>query len=136
MNAAFAGQATFGASGGTSAAAPESAAAWAIVLQACKASSACATATGAHPWRLGDPKALLYAIYAKQSQYATTFYDVLAGSNDDYSNPCAGNPSCSTPPPAYYAGYPSGAGYDLVTGLGVPFVGHLINAVVTGQNVP
>ncbi|HEY9181220.1 MAG TPA: S8 family serine peptidase, partial [Candidatus Baltobacteraceae bacterium] len=135
MNAAFRGQTGFGAAGGTSASAPEMAAAWAVVLQACKASAACETAGGAHPWRLGDPKGILYGIYAKPAQYASAIYDVLAGSNGDYSNPCAGDPSCATPTPAYYDGYPSGPGYDLVTGLGVPFVGHLINAVVTGQNV-
>lgn len=119
----------YGASGGTSASAPEMAAAWSVVLQACKASSACATAGGAHPWRLGNPDGLFYQIYAKPAQYAATFYDVLAGSNDDSS-------VYPTPGPNYYPGYNAGPGYDLVTGTGVPFVGHLINAVVTGQNVP
>jgi subtilase family serine protease len=115
-------------SGGTSAAAPEMAAAWAVVLQACKA-SACASATGTHPWRLGDPKALLYGIYGKSSTYASTFYDAVAGNNGDLSN-------YPSPGPNYYGGYGAGTGFDLVTGMGVPFVGHLINAVVTGENVP
>jgi kumamolisin len=118
------------ASGGTSAAAPEMTAVWAVVLQACKASASCATATGAHPWRLGNPNALLYGMYSKPSQYSSTFYDVVAGNNGDTSvYPSPG-------PLQYYPGYESGTGYDLVTGVGVPFVGHLINAVVTGQNVP
>ena len=116
------------ASGGTSASAPEMASEWAVVLQACKASSACATASGPHPWRLGNPDALLYRVYANSGQYGSTFYDVRAGSNGDQSV----DPS----PGAFYAGYGAGPGYDLVTGLGVPFVGHLINAVVAGQNVP
>lgn len=120
---------SYGASGGTSAAAPEMAAAWGIVLQACKATPACASAGGAHPWRLGNPNALFYQISAKPAQYASTFYDVLAGSNDDGS-------VYPSPGPNYYPGYHSGTGYDLVTGNGVPFVGHLINAVVSGQNVP
>lgn len=116
--------------GGTSAAAPEMAAAWAVVLQACKASSSCATASGAHPWRLGNPNGLFYGIYSKSPQYSTTFYDVLAGNNGDTSvYPSPG-------PVNYYSGYNAGAGYDLVTGVGVPFVGHLINAVISGQNVP
>jgi hypothetical protein len=106
------------------------AAAWAIVLQACKASSTCATATGAHSWRLGNPNALVYQIYANRGRYASTLYDVLAGENGDTSGYQGG------PLVTYYPGYQAGTGYDLVTGLGVPFVGHLINAVVSGQNVP
>jgi len=137
VNAAYPSSTELFPVGGTSAAAPEMAAAWAVVLQSCKASSACATATGAHPWRLGDPKALFYTIYAKPSTYGATFYDVLAGNNGNYSDPCLGLPQpCTTPTPTYYGGYNAGTGYDMVTGVGVPFVGHLINAVVSGQNVP
>ncbi|MEO6912596.1 MAG: protease pro-enzyme activation domain-containing protein, partial [Candidatus Baltobacteraceae bacterium] len=77
LNAAFGAQA--GASGGTSASAPEAAAMWALVLQACKATASCATATGGHPYRLGDPKALIYAIYG--TKYAST----------------SGNPAAFTP---------------------------------------
>lgn len=117
------------AAGGTSASAPEMAALWAVVLQACKASPACATAGGTHPWRLGNPNALLYGIYAKPTVYAQTFYDVVAGSNGDVS-------VFPTPGPDFYPGYNAGTGDDLVTGLGVPFAGHLINAVVSGQQVP
>jgi len=111
--------------GGTSAAAPEMAALWAVVLQACKASTACATAGGTHPYRLGNPAGLFYSIYARQSVYASSFFDVVQSEDN-------GNLAGST----LYQGYPAGPGYDLVTGVGVPFAGHLINAVVPGQNVP
>lgn len=137
INAAYPSATELFPVGGTSAAAPEMAAAWAVVLQACKASSACSTATGAHPWRLGDPKALFYTMYGNATTYGTTFYDVLAGNNGNFSDPCATAPQpCATPTPTYYGGYDAGTGYDMVTGVGVPFVGHLINAVVSGQNVP
>lgn len=130
-NAAYPKQAGIGAAGGTSAAAPEMTAAWAIVLQACKVDAKCATAMGAHPWRLGDPKALLYQIYGSTSQYGSTIYDVLAGNNGNFSDPCAATP-CATPTPGqYFPGYSAGKGYDLVTGLGVPFIGHLVNTVVS-----
>jgi kumamolisin len=123
------GSALLGAAGGTSASAPEMAAEWAVVLQACKQNVSCATATGAHPWRLGNPNGLFYGVYGKPQQYAATFYDVLSGNNGDTS-------VYPTPGPNYYPGYNAGTGYDLVTGIGVPFVGHLINAVVAGSNVP
>ena len=115
-----------GASGGTSAAAPEMAAVWAVVLQACKASASCATATGGHPYRLGDAAPLLYSIYNNPTNYASSFYDVVSGSNGAVMG---------TPGP-YFAGFNAGPGYDMVTGVGVPFVGHLIDQVVPGANVP
>ena len=114
-----------GAAGGTSASAPMMAAAWGVVLQACKASSSCATGTGTHPYRLGNPSALFYSIYGNASKYNATFYDVV----NSQTNGTQGGPT-------FYPGYPAGTGYDLVTGLGVPFIGHLINAVVPGQNIP
>lgn len=117
-----------GASGGTSASAPELAAIWGVVLQACKASPACATAGGAHPWRLGNPNPLLYQILGNSSQYAATFYDVVCGSS------CQN--SVVTGTGVLSNGYPAAPGYDLVTGIGVPFTGHLINAIVAGQHVP
>jgi kumamolisin len=131
MNAAYPSQAGIGAVGGTSVAAPEMTAAWAIVLQACKLDAKCSTAAGAHPWRLGDPKPLLYQIYGSASQYGSTIYDVLAGNNGDFSDPCLLGP-CATPTPGQFIpGYNAGKGYDLVTGLGVPFLGHLLDTVVT-----
>jgi len=131
--------ATF-ASGGTSAAAPEAAAEWALVLQACKASSTC-NKGGTTGYRLGNPAPLFYAIYAKNNSlaagpyapsgftpqlgYSQVFYDVVVGGNQAMPPPGGGNP----------AGYTAGPGYDMVTGLGVPFAGHLIDAIV-GGNLP
>ena len=133
-NAAFPSAYSAGAFGGTSVAAPQMAAAWAVVLSACKAIAACsAHGTGAHPYRLGNPNPLLYGIYRGNTTYAapSAFYDVVAGSNGAVTSP--GN--------APSAGFSAGPGYDMVTGIGVPFVGYTINAVVQAQggtnpNVP
>ena len=129
--------------GGTSASAPESAAMWALVLQACKASSSC-NKGGATGYRLGNPNPLIYAIYAKsnplsaaytpagftaQLGYSNVFYDVVVGNNQAVPSPNAPQPA-TTP-----VGYNSGPGYDQVTGVGAPFAGHLIQAV-TGTQVP
>ncbi len=123
-----------GGFGGTSVAAPEAAAMWALVLQACRQSATCsAKGSGLHPYRLGNPNPLFYSQYYAngklQPQYSSTFYDVLFGNN-----------SIETGPPPYFPGNPldpgynSGVGYDLVTGLGVPFAAHLINAILTAEN--
>jgi kumamolisin len=113
--------------GGTSVAAPEMAAMWALVLQACKASASCATAQGAKPYRLGNAAPLLYGLYASGSTilptYAQTFYDVVYG--DNAQNPVAPGPSASPLDP----GYNAGPGYDQVSGIGVPFARALIKAV-------
>jgi subtilase family serine protease len=114
--------------GGTSVAAPQMAAMWALVLEACSKSPTCATAQGAAPYRLGNAAPYFYKIY-NGADYASTFYDVTFGDNGIV--PCQQTGSCGanpTPAPGYYAG----TGYDLVTGLGVPFARHLI-ATVTGQ---
>lgn len=111
--------------GGTSAAAPEMAAAWALVLQACKASSSCATASGTHPYRLGDPTTAIYAVYGGKGTlpYSQSIYDVLYGENQ------ANLPSGSSP--ASVTGCcTAGAGYDMVTGVGVPMIGHFIQSIV------
>lgn len=127
--------------GGTSLAAPESAAMWTLVLQACKASATC-NKGGATGYRLGNPNPLIYAIYAKsnplsaayaptgftpQLGYSNVFYDVLYGNNQAVP----ANPG----PAATPIGYNAGPGYDQVTGVGAPFAGHLIQAV-TGTTVP
>jgi subtilase family serine protease len=127
--------------GGTSASAPASAAMWALVLQACKASSTC-NKGGSTGYRLGNPAPLVYAIYARgnslsgpysapgftaQLGYANVFYDVQWG--DNQAVPVTPGPQ-QTP-----IGYNSGPGYDQVTGVGAPFAGHLIQAV-TGTTVP
>jgi hypothetical protein len=124
--------------GGTSVAAPELAAMWALVLNACATSASCATAKGAKPYRLGNPDPLLYSIYRSSAKYATTFLPVYYGDNalQPY---CSLNPgdstNCPTPEPSGapldpgYSASPSG-GYNRLTGLGVPFARSLIRAVV------
>ncbi|HZZ65796.1 MAG TPA: protease pro-enzyme activation domain-containing protein [Candidatus Baltobacteraceae bacterium] len=127
--------------GGTSVAAPEMAAMWALVLQACKATPACQTGPSAHPYRLGNAAPYLYSIYhgsglvpsasfSPHLPYADVFYDVLYGSNA--MCPATAKPGvCGTPIP----GQNAMTGYDQTTGVGVPYAGHLIQAV-TGQVVP
>ncbi len=122
--------------GGTSVAAPEAAAMWADVLSACKKSATCDVATQPYPdkngvvhhWRLGNPAPSLYAIYKTNLNgftYGTVFYDVLYGVN--YANAPAG-----TSVQLQTGCCAAGKGYDEVTGLGVPFAGHLIDAFVKG----
>ncbi len=132
VNASLGGPETV-AEGGTSVAAPEMAAMWALVLQACKQSSSCsARGTGTHPYRLGDPNGLLYPLYyangTVQPTYASTFYDVVFGNNALVSGPV---PIVG---PSLDPGYNAGVGYDLVTGLGVPFADHLINAILATES--
>jgi subtilase family serine protease len=134
--------------GGTSVSAPEMAAMWALVLQACKQTPACASAGGTHPYRLGNPGPLIYAIYGTvydkaatgpssftpQLSYNQVFFDVIYG--DNAALPPAVGP---TPLPPNATPIPgcclAGPGYDQVTGVGVPFGGHLIQAI-TGKSVP
>jgi subtilase family serine protease len=123
-----------GLGNGTSMAAPMANAQWGLVLAACKASPACSTAKGAKPYRLGNPAPLLYAIYRNAApgklRYKHVFYDVLYGDNQPTL------PTALPSPVPSPAGYMAGPGYDLVTGLGVPFTGHLIDAVVPGAGAP
>jgi hypothetical protein len=115
------------------------AAMWALVLSAeCQKEGNCGSST--HAYRLGNAAPYLYSVYAGQNltggsftphlTYAQTFYDVLYGSN-------AMAPSGQTPSPSAtpIPGYKAMTGYDQVTGVGVPFAGHLIQAI-TGQPVP
>jgi subtilase family serine protease len=107
--------------GGTSVAAPEMAAMWALVLEACKNSSTCSSeGSGSTPYRLGNPNAYLYYQLNSTSNYAATFYDVQFGDN--------ALPSASGT--GFAPGYAAGVGYDLVTGLGVPYARQLIKHVV------
>ena len=123
MNAAFPGQVEVIPVGGTSLAAPQMAAMWALVVQACKSDATCASkGTGAHPYRLGDPAALFYSIYSNAKQYPATFFDVTYGANG--ANNAYGPDG---------VGYAAKQGYDLVTGVGVPLAGHLINTVLTNE---
>jgi pseudomonalisin len=116
-------------SGGTSVAAPQMAAMWAVVLSACRATPSCATAGGAHPYRLGNAGPLLFKVYNDATAYPTTIYDVTFGNNGQAG--CTYNGSCdpNAPQPTPQPGYSAGTGYDNVTGLGVPFARHLIKAV-------
>jgi subtilase family serine protease len=124
--------------GGTSVAAPEMAAMWAVVLDACKNTSVCGNGPSGHSYRLGNAAPYFYSIYAAKNltgasgfsphlPYAQVFYDVVYGSNA-MVNPVS---STATPVPGEIAG----PGYDQTTGVGVPFAGHLIQAI-TGQSVP
>ncbi len=123
VNAAFAGQAALIAVGGTSLAAPQMAAMWALVIQACKSDGTCASkGTGSHPYRLGNPAPMLYSIYSNAKQYPATIFDVIYGANG--ANNVYG--------PAG-TGYSAQKGYDLVTGVGVPLAGHLINTVLSNE---
>jgi kumamolisin len=112
--------------GGTSVAAPQMAAMWALVLQACKQNpSTCGTGSGATPYRLGNPNPLLYKIYTSGSHgvtYAQAFSDVRYGDNTLVSPAPGASPS---PDP----GYTATPGLDLTTGLGVPYGRNLIKAV-------
>ena len=110
-----------GAIGGTSVATPEMAAMWALVLQACKQSAACSShGSGSTPYRLGNPGTYLYEIYQSQALYSATFYDVLFGNNSlPNSNGNGQDP-----------GFNAGTGYDLVTGIGVPYANSLITNVL------
>lgn len=117
--------------GGTSVATPDAAAMWALVLQACNQTASCKTAGGSHPYRLGNPNAYFYKIYADKNAYATTFYDVLYGDNAQLPS-CIEYPYTAgpTPCPSIDPGYQALTGYDLVTGVGVPYARALIHAVV------
>jgi subtilase family serine protease len=129
VNADF-GFANTGAWGGTSVAAPETAAMWALVLSACRQTPACSSAgTGSHPYRLGNAAPIFYRVYNNSAQYPTAFYDVVFGNNGVI--PCAASgASCPTPLPTPEPGFSAGVGYDRTTGIGVPFARHLISAVV------
>jgi kumamolisin len=117
--------------GGTSVAAPEMAAMWALVLQACKQSSTCDRG-GTYGYRLGNPAPLLYSYYGqsglKNPAYKNVFYDIVYGDNAQAPVETGPTPVPSSAP--FSPGYNAKPGYDLVTGLGVPFAYALIKAVV------
>jgi subtilase family serine protease len=129
--------------GGTSVAAPQMAAMWADVLSACKANptaGACPATGGGRYWRLGNAAPYFYAIYhcaatpcsalgsfTPKLAYNQVFYDIVYGDNQ------MTNPTYS--PASPIPGASAGPGYDMVSGVGVPFAGHLINAI-TGLDVP
>jgi subtilase family serine protease len=111
--------------GGTSVAAPEMAAMWALVLNACKVKGTCIPGqTGPKAYRTGLANPFFYLIYTGKAtqSYALTFYDVLYGSNGQ-------QPGGPTPGPTFDPGYNSGTGYDQTTGVGVPFARSLVKAI-------
>jgi subtilase family serine protease len=133
VNIAFPGtQSGFARFGGTSVAAPQMAAMWALVLDACRKTAACvAKGIGAHAYRLGNAAPYFYRIYNDPVLYPTTFLDIVDGNNG--VRPCSvGSPPgpCPNPSPTIDPGFNAGVGYDLTTGIGVPFARHLIKAVV------
>ena len=123
----------FGAAGGTSVAAPEMAAMWALVLDACRQTAACTSkGSGAKPYRMGNAAPAFYTIYNSPTLYPATFLDIVDGNNG--VRPCSVNPGqvgpCPNPSPTIQPGFNAGTGYDLTTGIGVPFGRHLIKSVV------
>ena len=137
--------------GGTSQAAPDMAAMWAVILSACEQVSSCqgpATqpvtdpATGftspAIPrYRLGNPNYLLYPLLASNS-YHTAFYDIVYG--NDAVPPYATQLSASegVPLPAYTVIDPgsvtAGPGYDNASGLGFPLAYSLLKTLIPAAN--
>jgi len=118
--------------GGTSVAAPEAAAMWALVLSACKVHAGCgsASAPSAYSYRLGNPNNYYYPIY-RGANYGKVFYDVLYGANGLPFAPTTPSPGPSaSPEPSFAPGFTAGPGLDLVTGLGVPYARNLIKQVV------
>jgi subtilase family serine protease len=140
-NIAFGGG--FESGGGTSVAAPEAAAMWALVLDACKQTASCvARGTGPHPYRMGNAGPAFYTIYNNAAEYPATFLDIVYGNNGVV--PCLVNPGsgpgsgtvtpCPNPVPTPDSGFNAAVGYDHTTGIGVPFAGHLINTIVNPAN--
>jgi subtilase family serine protease len=132
FNTGFAGGG-YGAFGGTSVAAPEMAAMWALVLDACRQTAACtAKGSGTKPYRMGNAAPAFYKIYNSPTLYPATFLDIVDGNNG--VRPCSVNPGqvgpCPNPSPTIQPGFNAGVGYDLTTGIGVPFGRHLIQSVV------
>lgn len=108
--------------GGTSASAPDMAAMWALVLEACQQEPACnSRGPAGHSYRLGNPAPLLYGLNAAAKSSA--FYDVVFGNNAVPLSSSPGNYTMLTP------GFNAKAGFDLATGLGAPFARNLIKAV-------
>ena len=108
------------------------------MLSACKvnpSAGACAGGSGATPWRLGNAAPYFYAIYKGTAYngwtpslpYNQVFYDIVYGDNQ------MANPTYAPASPV--PGASAGPGYDMVTGVGVPYAGHLIQAL-TGITVP
>ena len=140
--------------GGTSQAAPDMAAVWAVILSACKQVTSCHgpapanvidPATGyaapASPsYRMGNPDFLLYPLLAKPAAYAADFYDITYGSDGIPSYEAMllaseGGPAAYGNPLLYDAGAVSaGVGFDNASGLGFPSGYALLKQLVPGAN--
>ncbi|HET6881498.1 MAG TPA: S53 family peptidase [Pirellulales bacterium] len=101
----YSGQTGWFQVGGTSAAAPQWSALVAVTDQGRQ------LANGNTPNSLPNAQASLYSLASNAATYSSTFHDITTGSN----------------------GYNAGTGYDLVTGLGTPQVGPLVQALVQVQ---
>ena len=138
--------------GGTSVAAPQMAAMWALVLSACKVTPSCGggygsnvsdpvsgyTPPSAPSYRLGNPNYYWYKLApaSQATAYHNTFYDIVYGNDGEpvsalgeVGSVLGGGPS------AYAAGIVpgtvyAGPGLDEDSGLGAPFARALIKFVV------
>jgi kumamolisin len=126
--------------GGTSVSAPQMAAMWGLVLQACKQTPKCGTGgtsgSGASPtYRLGNPNPLLYALYTNKPKYAEAFYDIVYGTSE-LPTEAQTELQAEGGPNAYSTGIfapgaqSAGPGFDEASGLGAPFARGLIKAIV------
>jgi subtilase family serine protease len=125
--------------GGTSASAPDMAAMWALVLQACKQTAGCGTGgtngggAASPAYRLGNANYALYGLYTDKTKYQEAFYDITYGESAvPLGSQAAAVAGESVP---YSAGLDPGAqsaapGFDNATGLGAPFARGLIKAIV------
>ncbi|MDQ6780913.1 MAG: S53 family peptidase [Candidatus Eremiobacteraeota bacterium] len=109
--------------GGTSASAPQMAALWALVLQACHETPRCGFGPAAHPYRLGNANPLFYTILTRPALYRRSIADIVYGNNASVNS---ANHSVLD------AGYVAAPGYDLTSGVGAPFARNLIK-VITGR---
>lgn len=109
--------------GGTSASAPQMAAMWALVLQACKLTPRCGFGPASHPYRLGNANPLFYTILTRPALYNKSVYDIVYGDNASLN---------TLNPNVLDFGYTAGPGYDLTSGIGAPFARNLIT-VITGR---
>lgn len=109
--------------GGTSASAPQMAALWALVLQACRETPRCGFGPAAHPYRLGNANPLFYTILTRPALYQRSIADIVYGNNASVN---------SLDSSVLDAGYVAGPGYDLTSGVGAPFARNLIK-VITGR---
>jgi len=127
--------------GGTSVSAPEMAAMWALVLQACKQTPSCGSGgtngggTASPAYRLGNPDPLLYALYTNKSQYAQAFDDIVYGVSElpteaETELQAEGGPNAYSTGIFAPGAQSAGPGFDEASGLGAPFARGLIKAIV------